>query len=56
MANILTYDIVRDPLNPDPTLWFYHAVTWKDINNDGLLDALTCRASDSGGNLRDSCV
>ncbi|KAK7093644.1 uncharacterized protein [Littorina saxatilis] len=24
--------------------WFYHRVEWKDMNGDGLLDAVTCRA------------
>ncbi|XP_076471194.1 uncharacterized protein LOC143301074 [Babylonia areolata] len=24
--------------------WFYHRVEWKDMNGDGLLDLLTCRA------------
>ncbi|KAL8614216.1 hypothetical protein ACOMHN_026433 [Nucella lapillus] len=24
--------------------WFYHRVMWKDMNDDGLLDIVTCRA------------
>lgn len=24
--------------------WFYHRVQWKDMNGDGLLDIVTCRA------------
>lgn len=30
------------------TEWFYHKVVWKDIDKDGLLDAVTCRATEKG--------
>lgn len=28
----------------DDSKWFYHRVHWKDMNGDGLLDMVTCRA------------
>ena len=26
------------------TAWFYHRIEWTDMNGDGLLDIVTCRA------------
>ena len=40
--NPITYSIARPPGNIEE--WFYHRVIWKDMNGDGLIDALTSRA------------
>ena len=39
-----TYDITSDPFG-NAVFWFYHDVTWKDMNGDGRLDAVTARVN-----------
>ncbi len=41
------HNIGYDP--SDEHLWFYHGVTWKDVDLDGDLDAITCRVSIAEG-------
>ena len=36
----ITHIITDDPDND----WFYHRALWKDMDGDGLKDAVTCRA------------
>lgn len=30
--------------NTEDSKWFYHRAEWRDMNGDGLVDLVTCRA------------
>ncbi len=50
----VVYNIGQDP--SDELEWFYHEVTWKDVDLDGDLDAITCRMSLGEGSFLKKCI